>query len=93
MLAAGEDPRFILRRLLVLAGEDIGLGDPNGLVVAAAAAYTYEYIGLPEGIYPLVEATLIPCHRAQVQFRWSFLQNTRITGTGGHRSSAGAFDG
>jgi len=58
MLAAGEDPRFILRRLLVLAGEDIGLGDPNGLVVAAAAAYTYEYIGLPEGIYPLVEATL-----------------------------------
>ncbi|MHB1119435.1 MAG: AAA family ATPase [Bellilinea sp.] len=58
MLAAGEDPRFILRRLLVLAGEDIGLGDPNGLVVAAAAAYTYEYIGLPEGIYPIVEATL-----------------------------------
>jgi len=58
MLAAGEDPRFILRRLLVLAGEDVGLGDPNGLVVAAAAAYTYEYIGLPEGIYPLVEATL-----------------------------------
>lgn len=58
MLAAGEDPRFILRRLLVLAGEDIGMGDPNGLVVAAAAAYTYEYIGLPEGIYPIVEATL-----------------------------------
>jgi putative ATPase len=58
MLAAGEDPRFILRRLLVLAGEDIGLGDPNGIVVAAAAAYTYEYIGMPEGIYPLVEATL-----------------------------------
>lgn len=58
MLAAGEDPRFILRRLLVLAGEDIGMGDPNGLVIAAAAAYTYEYIGLPEGIYPIVEATL-----------------------------------
>jgi len=58
MIAAGEDPRFILRRLLVLAGEDIGLADPNGTVVAAAAAYTYEYIGMPEGIYPLVEATL-----------------------------------
>ncbi len=58
MLAAGEDPRFILRRLLVLAGEDIGLGDPNGIVVTAAAAYTYEYIGMPEGIYPIVEATL-----------------------------------
>jgi putative ATPase len=38
MLYAGEDPRFIMRRLLILAGEDIGLGDPQGLVVAAAAS-------------------------------------------------------
>jgi putative ATPase len=58
MLYAGEDPRFILRRLIILAGEDIGLGDPNGLVVAAAAAQAFDYIGLPEGIYPIVEATL-----------------------------------
>ena len=58
MLAAGEDPRFILRRLIVLAGEDIGLADPQGLLVATAAASAYEYIGLPEGIYPIVEATL-----------------------------------
>lgn len=58
MLYAGEDPRFILRRLIILAGEDIGLGDPLGLVVAAAAAQAFDYIGLPEGIYPIVEATL-----------------------------------
>lgn len=58
MLYAGEDPRFILRRLIILAGEDIGLGDPLGLVVASAAAQAFDYIGLPEGIYPMVEATL-----------------------------------
>ncbi|MCD4672542.1 MAG: AAA family ATPase [Anaerolineaceae bacterium] len=58
MLEAGESPRFILRRLIILAGEDIGLADPNGLQVATSAAYAFEYIGLPEGIYPIVEATL-----------------------------------
>lgn len=58
MLYAGEAPRFILRRLIILAGEDIGLGDPLGLVVVNAAAQAFDYIGLPEGIYPIVEATL-----------------------------------
>jgi len=58
MLYAGEDPRFILRRLLILASEDIGLADPMGLVVAASAAQAFEYVGLPEGVYSLVEATL-----------------------------------
>ncbi len=58
MLYAGEDPRFILRRLIILAGEDIGMADPMGLVVANAAAQAYEYIGLPEGIFPITEATL-----------------------------------
>jgi putative ATPase len=58
MLYAGEDPRFILRRLIILAGEDIGMADPMGLVVANAAAQAYEYIGLPEGIFPITEATI-----------------------------------
>jgi len=58
MLYAGESPRFIVRRLLILAGEDIGLADPMGLVVASAAAQAFEFVGLPEGIYPIVEATL-----------------------------------
>jgi putative ATPase len=58
MLYAGEDPRFILRRLIILAGEDIGLADPNGLVVTSAAVQAFDFIGLPEGIYPIVHATL-----------------------------------
>ncbi len=58
MIRAGEDPRFILRRLIILAGEDIGLADPMGLVVANSAAEAFDKIGLPEGLYPLVEATL-----------------------------------
>ena len=58
MLYAGEDPRFILRRLIISAGEDVGLADPMGLVVANAAAQAFDYIGLPEGIYPIVEAVL-----------------------------------
>ncbi|HTP01622.1 MAG TPA: AAA family ATPase [Anaerolineales bacterium] len=58
MLYAGEDPRFILRRLIILAGEDIGLADPLGIVVASSAAQAFDYIGLPEGVYPIVEATL-----------------------------------
>jgi putative ATPase len=58
MLYAGEDPRFIIRRLLILSGEDIGLADPMGMVVANAAAQAFDYVGMPEGIYPIVHATL-----------------------------------
>ena len=58
MIYAGEDPRFVMRRLLILAGEDIGMADPMGLVVANAAAQAFEFVGMPEGIYSLVEATL-----------------------------------
>ncbi|MFN2305040.1 MAG: replication-associated recombination protein A, partial [Anaerolineales bacterium] len=58
MLYAGEDPRFILRRLIILAGEDIGLANPMGLVIATSAAQAFDYIGMPEGIYPIVEATI-----------------------------------
>lgn len=58
MLYAGEDPRFIIRRLIILAGEDIGLADPMGIVVASAAAQAFDFVGLPEGVYPIVEATL-----------------------------------
>ena len=58
MIIAGEDPRFILRRLIVLASEDIGLADPRAMLVVSAAANNFEYIGLPEGLYPIAEATL-----------------------------------
>ncbi len=58
MVYAGEDPRFILRRLLILASEDVGLADPHGLEVVAAAARAFDYVGLPEGRYHLAHATL-----------------------------------
>jgi putative ATPase len=58
MIEAGEDPRFIVRRLIILASEDVGLADPQGLVVAVAALHAVEFIGLPEGKIPLAEATL-----------------------------------
>jgi putative ATPase len=58
MLYAGESPRFILRRLVILASEDIGLADPMGLLVATAAMQAFEFVGLPEGVYPIVEACL-----------------------------------
>ena len=57
MVVAGEDPRFIARRLVVLAAEDIGMADPQGLVIAQAAADAVSFIGMPEGRIPLAEAT------------------------------------
>lgn len=57
MLEAGEDPRFIMRRLLILASEDIGNADPQGLVVAVAAAQAVERLGLPEAKITLAQAT------------------------------------
>lgn len=58
MVHAGEDPRFILRRLRILASEDVGLADPQALVHTEAAAQTYEAVGMPEGRYALAQATL-----------------------------------
>jgi putative ATPase len=58
MLYAGEDPKFIMRRLLILAAEDIGLADPQAIVVTAACARALEWCGLPEAQYHLAEATL-----------------------------------
>lgn len=58
MIEAGEDPRFIARRLMILAAEDIGLADPAALGIAVAAAETVSMIGMPEGRIPLAEATI-----------------------------------
>lgn len=58
MIYAGEDPRFIARRLLVHAAEDVGMADPNALTVAMSAAYALDYIGMPEARIPLAEATV-----------------------------------
>lgn len=56
MLAAGEDPRFLARRIVIAAAEDIGNADPQGLILAQAAAHATEFIGLPECRIPLAQA-------------------------------------
>ncbi|HEY5224984.1 MAG TPA: replication-associated recombination protein A [Microbacteriaceae bacterium] len=58
MIEAGEDPRFIARRIIVLASEDIGMADPQALGVAVAAADAVQYIGMPEGRIPLAQAVV-----------------------------------
>ena len=58
MLAGGEDPRFVARRLVILASEDVGLADPMALVVADAAARAVEFVGLPEAQLALAEAVV-----------------------------------
>jgi putative ATPase len=58
MIDAGEDPMFIARRIVILAGEDVGLADPQALVIASAAQQASHLIGLPEAYFPLAEATV-----------------------------------
>src|SRR5574341_2096454 len=58
MIHAGEDPRFIMRRMLILSCEDIGLANPEAIQVAAACAQGFEWVGLPEGLFHLAMAAL-----------------------------------
>ena len=85
MVAAGEDPRFILRRLYILAAEDIGLADPNGVVVVNACAQAFEWVGMPEGQYHLAMATLYlataPKSNSAGAY-WSALAEIEERGTG-----------
>ena len=57
MIVAGEDPRFIARRLVISASEDIGNADPRGLTVAVAAMQAVEFVGMPEARIALAQAT------------------------------------
>jgi putative ATPase len=58
MVEAGEDPLFIVRRMVILASEDVGLADPQAMVVATACQQAVHFIGMPEGFYPLAETAL-----------------------------------
>jgi putative ATPase len=58
MLEGGEDPLFVARRLVILASEDVGLADPHAIQVAVAAQQAVHFVGMPEGFYPLAEATI-----------------------------------
>ncbi|MDP6348151.1 MAG: replication-associated recombination protein A, partial [Dehalococcoidia bacterium] len=58
MIESGEAPMFIARRIVILAAEDIGMADPQALVVAVAAQQAVHFVGMPEGGIPLAEATI-----------------------------------
>ncbi|MCB0191717.1 MAG: AAA family ATPase [Anaerolineae bacterium] len=58
MVYAGEDPRFIFRRMLIFAGEDVGMADPNAMTIVTSAAQAFDYVGMPEGRYHLGLACL-----------------------------------
>jgi putative ATPase len=86
MIVAGEDPRFIARRLVVLASEDIGMADPTSLLVATAAAHAVEYVGLPEAQLNLAQAvvhlaTAPKSNRTAVAI-WSALEDVRSRSAG-----------
>jgi putative ATPase len=58
MLEAGEDPRFVLRRMVIFASEDVGNADPQALQIAVAALQAVELVGLPEGVLPMSQAAI-----------------------------------
>lgn len=58
LIEGGEDPRFIARRLIISASEDIGLGDPHALSLAVACQQAVEFVGMPEGVIPLAETVV-----------------------------------
>lgn len=62
MLSAGEDPRFVFRRMLILASEDVGPADPMAMAVVAGAAQAYEQVGMPEGRIILANAIIYLCN-------------------------------
>ena len=103
MLEAGEDPRFIARRMVILASEDVGNADPNALVVAVAAAQALEHVGLPEAQLNLSQAAIYlaraPKSNASAVAIWEARQDVREHGNArppamlrstGHKTAAKA---
>jgi putative ATPase len=85
MLEAGEEPRFVLRRMVIFASEDVGNADPQALVVAVAALQAYELMGLPEGTLPLTQAvtylSLAPKSNAVITAYGKAKETVQETGT------------
>ncbi|MCX6529833.1 MAG: replication-associated recombination protein A [Actinobacteria bacterium] len=86
MLVAGEDPRFIARRLVILASEDIGMADPTSLLVATACAQAVEQVGMPEAQLNLAQATIhlasAPKSNSTSNAIWSAMSEVRSGGIG-----------
>ena len=102
MLVAGEDPRFIARRLVILASEDIGMADPTSLLVATACAQAVEHVGMPEAQLNLAQATIhlasAPKSNSTSHAIWNAMSEVRSGGIGevplflrdGHYQGAGS---
>src|SRR5918996_6397309 len=84
MVEAGEDPRYIARRMVVHASEDVGMADPRALLVATAAAHAVEYVGLPEAAINLAQATIYLARAPK--------SNSVITALGGAQRDAASSD-
>ena len=86
MLVAGEDPRFITRRLVILASEDIGMADPTSLLVATACAQAVEHVGMPEAQLNLAQATIhlasAPKSNSTSNAIWNAMSEVRSGGIG-----------
>ena len=86
MLVAGEDPRFVARRLVILASEDIGMADYTSLLVATSAAHAVEYVGMPEAQLVLAHATVhlarAPKNNAVSMGIWTAMDDVRQGGIG-----------
>ncbi|MDX1531789.1 MAG: replication-associated recombination protein A, partial [Rhodothermales bacterium] len=80
MVYAGEDPRFIFRRMLIFACEDIGLADPRAVQVAAACAQAYDYVGMPEGRFMLAECCLFLATAPKSNTAFSFFDALAYVG-------------
>jgi len=84
MLEGGEDPRFIARRMIVLASEDVGNADPRALLVAVAAAHALEHVGLPEAQLNLAQAAIYlanaPKSKASANAIWAAREDVRTAG-------------
>jgi putative ATPase len=78
MLEAGEDPRFIARRMIILASEDIGLADPQALVQAVAAAQAVEHVGLPEAQLNLAQAAIYLANAPKSNAVYTALGRARV---------------
>jgi putative ATPase len=85
MVAAGEDPRFIARRIIIAASEDVGNADPRALQVAVAAAQALDWVGLPEAQYALAQAVVYvstaPKSNRSGQAYWAALADVRERGS------------
>jgi len=81
MVYAGEDPRYLFRRMLILASEDVGLADPDALVRVVACAEAFDRVGLPEGRFHLTQAALVLANAAKSNSAMGFFDALKAVGT------------